>query len=122
MRSILRACLVAFFLLASAAAQFSINDTELVDSTPAVVDPAKNVGTNGGATIELKNEFGVDVVVEFRKVGAPPPPAPPSGSTTVVRNTTLEIQCTLAVGTYEIWVHDADNPATRVKCGNLVVV
>lgn len=117
MNRMLRLLLALILMVATAAAQFSINGTELVSSAPAVNNPNKNVGTNPDASIGCANGFGVDLVVEWRLAGVT------VGSTTIQRESTLSFGHGMGVGTYEIWVRDAGKPpAAAVKCGNLVVV
>ena len=103
-------------MLASALAQFSINGTTLVNGTPAVVNANQNIGTNVGADIDCKNDFMVDIILEWRVGGVV------VGSTTVQRETTLTFDPNMAAGTYEIWVRDAGGGFPATKCGNLVVV
>lgn len=117
MKSIARFLLAAFLLLAAATAQFSVNGTELINATPGVNNPNKDIGTNVGADVDLKNQFGVDLVVEWRLAGVT------VGSTTVQREAELSFEHNMAAGTYEIWVRDAgQQPNQAVKCGNLVVL
>jgi hypothetical protein len=108
MKSIARFLLAAFLLLAAATAQFSVNGTELINATP---------GVNNPNNVDLKNQFGVDLVVEWRLAGVT------VGSTTVQREAELSFEHNMAAGTYEIWVRDAgQQPNQAVKCGNLVVL
>lgn len=116
MLRIARMLAVFVLCIASAVAQFSINGTALVNSTPAVINPTQNIGTNVGASIACKNDFQVDLILEWRLGGVV------VGSTNVARESTLTFDPNMAAGTYQIWVRDSGGVFPAVQCGLLVVL
>lgn len=108
---------LALLLNGVAFAQFSINGTELVTAAPQVVDPTKDIGTNTGADIDLKNSFKVAITVEIRNAAGVV-----VASVGLLKESTLTVEIGLAAGNYEIFVYEAGKPATAVDCGDLVVL